>query len=73
MTGYLDEKTREHKYGPICIEKNVWLACNVVVSHDVNIGEGCIVGAGSVVTRSLPSYWFCAGSPAKPIRKLERK
>lgn len=41
----------------------------VIVVGNVTIGKGCIVGAGSIVTRDLPSYTVCVGIPAQPIRK----
>lgn len=40
-----------------------------IVVGSVSIGRGCIVGAGSVVTKDLPDFWICAGVPAKPLRK----
>lgn len=57
-----------HSFGSIVICDDVWLGANVVVTSGVNIGSGCVVGAGSVVTRDLPSMTVCAGVPAKPIR-----
>ena len=57
-----------HKFGNIFIGDDVWLGANVVVTSGVNIGSGCVVGAGSVVTKDLPPMTLCVGSPAKPIR-----
>jgi galactoside O-acetyltransferase len=57
-----------HRGGRIEIGDNVWLAANVVVTPDVRIGEGTVVGAGSVVTDDLPPMTVCAGVPARPIR-----
>jgi acetyltransferase-like isoleucine patch superfamily enzyme len=56
---------------PIVIEDYVWLACNVVVLGGVTVGRGSVVGAGSVVTKSIPPNCFAAGVPAKVIRSLE--
>lgn len=39
-----------------------------IIVGNVTVGKGCIVGAGSVVTKSLPPYTVCAGVPAKVIR-----
>ena len=50
------------------IGDDVWLGAKVTVVAWVTIGDGCIVGAGSVVTRSLPPGTIAAGAPAKPIR-----
>lgn len=59
------------KEGEIILGKDVWLGCNVVVLKDVEIGEGAIVAAGSVVTKSIGPYEIWAGIPAKKIS--ERK
>jgi acetyltransferase-like isoleucine patch superfamily enzyme len=58
------------KKGPVHIEKHVWLATRVIVLRGVTIGEGSVVGAGSVVTHSIPPYTFAAGNPARVIRSL---
>ena len=55
---------------PVIIEDNVWLGEFVSVLPGVRIGVGTIVGANSVVSRSLPSYVIAVGSPAKPIKKF---
>ncbi|AMW77522.1 acetyltransferase [Acinetobacter sp. TGL-Y2] len=50
------------------IEDNVWLGEFVSVLPGVTIGKGTIVGANSVVSKSLPPYVIAVGSPAKPIK-----
>ena len=55
---------------PIVIESDCWLASNVIVCGGVTIGEGSVIGAGSVVTRDIPSHSLAAGNPCKVIRKL---
>ncbi len=57
-----------HSPGRIAIGDDVWLAANVVVTSGVTIGNGCVVGAGSIVTRDLPPMTVCVGNPARPIR-----
>jgi galactoside O-acetyltransferase len=57
-----------HARGKIVIGDNVWLAANVVVTSGVTIGNGCVVGAGSVVTQDLPPMSVCVGNPARPTR-----
>ncbi len=52
---------------PIRIGNNVWLGVGVAVLKGVVIGDGAIVGARSVVTRSLEAASVSAGSPARPI------
>lgn len=58
---------------PITIEDNVWLASNVVVCGGVTIGHDTVIGAGSVVTKSIPSGVFAAGNPCRVIRPLTEK
>lgn len=53
---------------PIVIGNDVWLGANVVVTAGVQIGDGCVVGAGAVVTTNLPPYSICGGVPAKVLR-----
>ncbi len=55
---------------PIVIEDIVWIGARVIVMAGVRIGQGSCVGAGSVVTRDVPSRTLVAGGPAKPIRAL---
>jgi acetyltransferase-like isoleucine patch superfamily enzyme len=55
---------------PVRIEDDVWIGCNVVVLKGVTIGRGAIVGAGSVVTESVPPYVIVAGNPARIVREL---
>ncbi len=57
--------------GPTKIGDNVWCGANVVVAGGVTIGERCVIGANSVVTRDLPPRTICAGAPAKPLREIE--
>jgi len=54
---------------PVVIEDNVWLGEFVSVLPGVTIGKGTIVGANSVVSKSLPEYVIAVGSPAKPVKK----
>ncbi len=54
----------------VIIMENVWLGLNVVVLKGVTIGANTVVGAGSLVTRSLPANVIAGGTPAKVIRAL---
>jgi acetyltransferase-like isoleucine patch superfamily enzyme len=56
---------------PTVLEDRVWLGAHVVVLKGVTIGEGTIVGAGSVVTRSLPPNCVAAGVPARVLRMID--
>lgn len=55
---------------PIVIENDCWLASNVIVCGGVTIGEGAVIGAGSVVTRDIPPHSLAAGNPCKVIREI---
>ncbi|MET1054816.1 MAG: acyltransferase [Pedobacter sp.] len=52
---------------PITIGKDVWIGCNAVVLKGVDIGEGAIVAAGAVVTKSILPREIWAGIPARKI------
>ena len=54
----------------VTIGNDVWVGCNSVVLRGVALGECCIVGAGSVVTKSVPPFAMAAGNPARVIRML---
>ncbi len=56
---------------PILIGKNSWIGTNVVVLPGVNIGEGVVVGASSIVTKDIPPNTVSAGIPSKVIRKIK--
>lgn len=55
---------------PVKIDDLVWVGANSVVLKGVTIGEGAIIGAGSVVTKDVPPYTIVAGNPAKIIREI---
>jgi len=56
---------------PIVIGDNVWLGASVVVLPGVEIGNNTTIGAGSVVTRSIPPDCVAVGSPCRVVRRLE--
>jgi maltose O-acetyltransferase len=56
---------------PIHIENAVWLGARAIVLKGVTIGEGSVVGAGAVVTRSVPPHTLVAGVPARVIKSLD--
>lgn len=60
-----------HSKGGIRICRNVWLGEKVMVMPGVTIGEGAVVGAGSIVTKDIPPFSLAVGNPAKIIRKLK--
>jgi acetyltransferase-like isoleucine patch superfamily enzyme len=57
--------------GPTRIGDNVWCGAHVIVTTGVTVGERCVVGANSVVTRDIPPFSIAAGAPAKVLRTIE--
>ncbi len=55
---------------PVTIEDNVWIATRAIILKGVTLGQGSVVAAGSVVTRSVPPYTLVGGVPARVIRSL---
>ncbi len=55
---------------PIHIGNNCWFGCNVIVLSGVNVGDNCVIGAGSIVTKDIPSNSLALGAPAKVIRSI---
>jgi maltose O-acetyltransferase len=68
-----DHEKRRQRWesaAPIAIGDNAWLGGGVIVCPGVTIGINAVIGAGSVVTRSVPDHVLAAGNPCKPIRDL---
>lgn len=55
--------------GSITVGNDVWIGHEAVILPGVTIGDGCIIGAQSVVTKSVEPYTIVGGNPAKPIKK----
>ena len=58
---------------PVHIGDNCWICANVTILPGVTIGEGCVIGAGSVVTHSIPAHSFAAGNPCRVIREITKE
>jgi acetyltransferase-like isoleucine patch superfamily enzyme len=54
----------------VIIENNVWLGVNSIVLKGVTIGENSVIGANSVVTKSIPANVVAAGNPCKVIKNI---
>lgn len=63
LNGRGDEDEKE-----VIIEKDVWVGYGAIIMHGVKLGEGSIIGAGSVVTKDIEPYTIVAGNPAKFIK-----
>ncbi|MDD7632850.1 MAG: acyltransferase [Parabacteroides sp.] len=70
LTHYLDptRKGRMFRIGEVHIEDDVFIGVNTIICNSVTIGEGAIIGAGSVVTKDIPPYQCWAGNPARYIK-----
>lgn len=53
---------------PVIIGNDVWIGDKVTILPGVHIGDGCVIGAGAVVTRDIPPYSIAAGVPARVLR-----
>lgn len=63
----------ELKYAPIVIKDGAHLGIGCIIMPGVTIGEGAIIGAGSVVTKDIPPYCVAVGAPAKVIKNFNKK
>ena len=59
------------EHAPIVLQNNCYLGANCTILMGVNLGENCLVAAGSVVTKSFPANVLVAGVPAKIVKKLK--
>lgn len=59
----------EMSKGDVVIGNDVWIGRRVIILSGVNIGDGVVIAAGSIVTRDIPPYSIIGGNPAKIIRK----
>lgn len=64
------EDLKHRKSAPVTIEHDAFIGARCIILKGVTIGENSIVGAGSVVTKSIPANEIWAGNPAKFIRKI---
>ncbi len=69
----LDSKARatyKESGQSVTIGNNVWIGGRAIILPGVNIGDDCVVGAGSVVTKDVPARMLVVGNPARIVRKL---
>lgn len=67
----ITEKEKDHSKkldSDVVIEEDVWLGLNVQIMPGVIVGRGATIGAGSVITKSIPPYCIAVGIPAKPVK-----
>lgn len=56
---------------PIRIGNNVWFGANVSVMPGITIGDDCVIGAGSVVTKDIPPHSLACGNPCRVIKQWD--
>lgn len=61
-----------HNAKPIVLEPGVWVGTNAIVLSGVRVGQGAVIGAGSVVTRDVAPSSVVAGNPAREISKTPK-
>jgi len=57
--------------GPVIIRKGAWIGAAVTILDGVTIGKGCVIGAGSLVTKNIPEFSIAIGSPASIVGHRE--
>ena len=66
-----DSRNSGYEYGiEVHIGSNVWIGGNSVICPGVTIGDNCVIGAGSVVTKDIPAWSLAVGNPARVIRRI---
>lgn len=65
-----DRNTGLERAGAITIKDNCWIGGTVTICAGVTIGEGCVIGAGSVVTRDIPPFSLAVGNPCRVLRQV---
>lgn len=58
---------------PIIIRKHAWIGMNAIILKGVEIGEGAVVGAGSVVTKNVPAWTVVVGNPARVVKTIDHE
>lgn len=65
---FLEQSFEAGSKGDIIVKDDVWIGLNSIILSGVTIGQGAIIGAGSVVTKDVPPYAIVGGNPAKIIK-----
>jgi acetyltransferase-like isoleucine patch superfamily enzyme len=65
------EHPADARTAPIVIEDDVFVGMHCLILKGVRLGQGCVIGAGSVVTRDVPPGMIAAGNPAQILKRVE--
>ena len=66
---FMKKDKQSTRSGKVVIKDDVWIGANATILKGVTIGEGVVIAAGSIVTKSVPDYSIVAGIPAKVIKQ----
>lgn len=70
----LDPENRQALHPkPVHLGENVWVGAGAIIVPGITVGDGAVIGAGSVVTRDVETRTVVAGNPARPIRDVTEK
>lgn len=71
---YPEPRNEGYEYAfPIVIGNNVWIGGNAVINPGITIGDNTVIGAGSVVTKDIPSNVVAVGNPCRVVREISDK
>lgn len=56
-------------FGPVSIGNNVWLPARTIMLPNTSVGDNCVIGIGSIITKPIPSNAMAAGTPCRVIRE----
>lgn len=73
LRGMPMEKYDTIEEDPVVIGSDVWIGCNAVIMKGVHIGDGVIIGAGSVVTHDIPDNVVAVGNPARVVKEIKQE
>lgn len=72
LSHFYNTKDRHFYAGKVIIGKNVFIGLNSLIVNSVNIGDGAVIGAGSIVNKDIPANEIWAGNPARFIKRIEK-
>ncbi|MBC2403604.1 sugar O-acetyltransferase [Clostridium saccharobutylicum] len=68
---HYEPRNEEYEYAfSISIGNNVWIGGNTVINPGVNVGDNCVIGSGSVITKDIPANCIAVGNPCRVIREI---
>ncbi len=75
VVDFVDGKSQRHLFDtqPVFIGDHVWLGEKAIVLKGVSIGSYSVIGAGAVVTKSIPEWSIAVGCPARVVRQVSNR